>query len=219
MVSRSDSASASRSSSLSRSRIASAPMPPSKYTPNPYAEPNRSLSSRKMSSSLTISLGASSRKRAQVSSSRRTDSTAASRASSRRDSMSRYISRTFSDHWMIASRSSFCIRPSAFRQMSLASSRISSGDSSPSALVQLLQQPVPELPRLVQVLRVDALDEHGVVAFELASRQQRVEHPVDVLRDRALLRSGRLLGLGPQAARAPRGSGPPPGSPTRARAR
>ena len=39
-------ASASRSTCSSRSRIDSAPMPPRKYSPQPYGEPKRSLSSR-----------------------------------------------------------------------------------------------------------------------------------------------------------------------------
>ncbi len=115
MVSRSDSASASRSRSRSRSRIASAPIPPWKYTPKPYEEPNRSLSSRNSCSSLMICFGSSALNVSQVCASRLRDSSAASRVSARRASMSWYISRTFSAHWMIASWSSFCVRPSALQ--------------------------------------------------------------------------------------------------------
>ncbi len=141
MISRSEAASAVRSRSLSSSRIDSAPMPPRKYTPKPYGEPKRSLSSRKSCSSLTISFGSSSRNRSQVCSRRRTESTAASRASSRRDSMSRYISRTFSDHCTIASRSSFEIFPSVRRQRSFASSRTS--DSSVACSITSRSRPLP----------------------------------------------------------------------------
>ena len=83
-----------------------------------------------------MSFGSSSRNSCHVCSRRRTESTAASRASSRRDSMSRYISRTFSAHWMIASRSSFWMRPSVRRHRSFVSSRMSlsgSAESSTSA--------------------------------------------------------------------------------------
>ncbi len=99
ITSRSVTDSSARSRSRRRSRIASAPMPPRKYCPKPYGEPKRSFSSRNSCSSLTTSLGSSSRNSFHVSSSRRTPSTAASRASLRRESMSCTISRTLSAHW------------------------------------------------------------------------------------------------------------------------
>ena len=111
MISRSEAASASRSRSRRRSRIASAPMPPRKYTPKPYGEPNRSFISRKICSSLTTIFGSSSLKSSHVCSSRVRASSVASRASARRWSMSRYISRTFIIHATIASRSSFASLP------------------------------------------------------------------------------------------------------------
>jgi len=57
ICSSSSAASASRSTCSSRSRIASAPMPPRKYSPKPYGEPNRSLSSRNVVSSCSMRLG------------------------------------------------------------------------------------------------------------------------------------------------------------------
>ncbi len=142
IVSRSESASATRSRSLSRSRIASAPMPPRKYTPNPYGEPKRSFISRKICSSGSMCLTSSSRNFSQVCSSRRCESSAASRVSARRDSMSRYISRTFSDHWMTASRSSRLMRPSVRRQRSFARSR-SVAASAPSSAVSITSRSKP----------------------------------------------------------------------------
>ena len=58
--------SASRSTCSSRSRTASAPMPPRKYSPNPYGEPKRSFSSRKRVSSAMTSFGFISRNRSQT---------------------------------------------------------------------------------------------------------------------------------------------------------
>ncbi len=57
MVSSSSSASASSSTASSSSRTDSAPIPPRKYSPQPNGEPNRSLSSRKVVSSLMTSFG------------------------------------------------------------------------------------------------------------------------------------------------------------------
>ena len=57
MVSRSVTASASRSKFSSSWRMAAAPMPPSKYSPKPYAEPNRSRISRNSWSSAMTSRG------------------------------------------------------------------------------------------------------------------------------------------------------------------
>src|SRR5581483_7155545 len=54
------------------------------------------------------------------------------------------------------------------------------------------EQAVAELARLVEVLRVDACDEVDVVRVDLVARQERIDDAVDVLRDRALLRAGRL---------------------------
>ncbi len=73
-----------------------------------------------------ICFGSSSLKRSHVSARRCFESSDASRASWRRDSMSRYISRTLSDHWTIASWSSFWILPSVRRQRLSVSSRMSS---------------------------------------------------------------------------------------------
>ena len=74
IVSRSDAASASRSRDRSSSRIASAPMPPVKNSPNPYELPNRSFSSRNRASSLTISCTSSSLNLTHVRSSRSIES-------------------------------------------------------------------------------------------------------------------------------------------------
>ena len=120
-----------RSRSRSSSRIASAPMPPRKYTPKPYGEPKRSLSSRKICSSLTTCFTSSSRNSFHVSSSRRTPSTAASRASSRRLSMSATISLTLVAHCWTISRSS--LRAPSTRQRSYVSSRTCSSLASASA--------------------------------------------------------------------------------------
>ena len=62
-------------------------------------------------------------------------------------------------------------------------------------LEQLAEQPVAEIPRLLEVLGVDAGDELRVVALELAAREQRLLDLLDVLRDRALLGAGRLAGV------------------------
>src|SRR6187402_2939547 len=129
-----------------------------------------------------ICFGSSSLKRSQVSASRCFESSAASRASWRRDSMSRYISRTLSDHWTIASRSSFWILPSVRRQRSFVSSRISSA--------------LAEVARLLELLLVDRRDELEVVLVDLRLLdEQPVEDTVDVLREGALLRPGRLREL------------------------
>ena len=128
--------------------------------------------------------------------------------------MSRYISRTFSAHWTIASRSSFWIFPSVRRQRSFASSRIVR--SRRSACVEHVgEQPVAELARLLEVLRVDARDELRVLLGELARPSSSASttrlmcfvtapffEPVACV----LLRRG--------AARARRGSAPPRSRPS-----
>ena len=159
-------------------------------SPKPYGEPKRSFSSRNSCSSLTTIFGSRSRKSCHVCSRRRTESTAASRVSSRRDSMSRYISRTFSAHWMRLSRSSFWIFPSVRRQRSFVSSRMSWPSS--QRVDRVLQEAVAEAARLLQVLRVDAGDELRVLLVDLGAVEERVDDAVDVLRDRTLLRTGRL---------------------------
>src|SRR5207302_3164166 len=55
------------------------------------------------------------------------------------------------------------------------------------------EQAVAELARLVEVLHVDARDERDVVLVHLVAVQERVDDAMDVLRDRALLRTGRLV--------------------------
>src|SRR2546421_692437 len=140
-------------------------MPPRKYTPNPYGEPKRSFSSRNSCSSLTISFGSRSLNRSHVCSRRLTESTAASRGSWRRDSMSRYISRTFSDHCTIASRSSLRIFPSVRRQRAFVSSRVSCSPSQGS--IPCASRPLPKAHELADLLRVlgrdlaDEVDEHA----------------------------------------------------------
>src|SRR5256885_746449 len=54
------------------------------------------------------------------------------------------------------------------------------------------QQAVAEVTRAVEVLHVDALDVLGVLLADLLTVEERIEDAVDVLRDRALLRAGRL---------------------------
>src|SRR5262249_60281581 len=54
------------------------------------------------------------------------------------------------------------------------------------------EPPLPEPARTVEVLLVDLLDELHVLLVRLVAVEQVVEDPVDVLRDRALLRSRRL---------------------------
>src|SRR5581483_9428704 len=57
----------------------------------------------------------------------------------------------------------------------------------------VLEQPVAEVARLLDVLLVDAGDEVGVVLVDVGALELRVDDAMDVLRDRALLRAGRLL--------------------------
>ena len=57
------------------------------------------------------------------------------------------------------------------------------------------KEPVAEVARLVEVLRVDAGDELGVLTVDLLAGEQGVAHLVHVLGDRALLGAGRLVGL------------------------
>src|SRR5262249_14238237 len=52
-----------------------------------------------------------------------------------------------------------------------------------------------EVTRLLEVLLVDARSERGVFLVQLGTREEAVDDAVDVLRDRALLRAGRLLGF------------------------
>src|SRR4029079_9033014 len=54
------------------------------------------------------------------------------------------------------------------------------------------EEPVAELACLVEVLDVDALDELDVVLVDLVALEERVDDAMDVLRDRTLLRAGRL---------------------------
>src|SRR5204862_1146251 len=62
-------------------------------------------------------------------------------------------------------------------------------------LEYLDEEAVAELPRLLEALLVDALDELGVFLVQLAAREEPLGDAVDVLRDGALLRAGRLVGL------------------------
>jgi hypothetical protein len=62
-------------------------------------------------------------------------------------------------------------------------------------LEHLGEEPAAELARLLEVLLVDALRELLVVLVQLAAGEQALRDAVEVLRDRALLRAGRLLGL------------------------
>jgi hypothetical protein len=62
-------------------------------------------------------------------------------------------------------------------------------------LQHLEQEPVAEPPHLLERLRIDVLDELRVLALELRALEQGVADLVDVLRDRALLGAGRLVGL------------------------
>ena len=88
IVSRRLAASASRSFERRSSRIASAPMPPVKYSPKPHDDPNRSLSSRKSASSAMTSCTSSSLNLTQHRSSRSSASRAWSSTSRRRVWMS-----------------------------------------------------------------------------------------------------------------------------------
>ena len=88
------------------------------------------------------------------------------------------------------------IFPSVFRQRSLTSSRMSSGDSPPEVFSTPRGAALAEVARLLEVLDVDSADERGVLLAELGLRvEQAVDDPVDVLRDGALLRAGRLRQL------------------------
>jgi hypothetical protein len=62
-------------------------------------------------------------------------------------------------------------------------------------LQQVLEQAVPQLASLLQVLLVDARDELRVLAVQRLAGEQAVDHLVDVLRDRTLLGAGRLRRL------------------------
>src|SRR5581483_9969376 len=59
----------------------------------------------------------------------------------------------------------------------------------------VLQQAVPEVAGLLQILLVDPLDVGGVLLVHGVAEQKRIHDPVDVLRDRALLRPLRLAEL------------------------
>jgi hypothetical protein len=63
-------------------------------------------------------------------------------------------------------------------------------------LEDVAEEAVPGLACTLEVLRVDRRGELGVVARELLAREQLVEHPVEVLRDGALLRARSLVELG-----------------------
>ena len=66
------------------------------------------------------------------------------------------------------------------------------------ALEHCPEEAVADLAGPVEVLRVDRGDELGVVPGQLLAAEQLVEQLVEVLRDRALLRAGRLLELRPK---------------------
>ena len=57
------------------------------------------------------------------------------------------------------------------------------------------EQAVAELARLLEVLRVDARSQLGVLLVQLLAGEQAVDDAMDVLRDRALLRARRLVQL------------------------
>src|SRR6185437_15161819 len=57
---------------------------------------------------------------------------------------------------------------------------------------RVLQEAVTEAARLIEVLLVDAGDELLVLFVDLGAVEERVDDPMDVLGDRALLRTGRL---------------------------
>ena len=61
---------------------------------------------------------------------------------------------------------------------------------------KLAKQSVSESACLLQVLLVDPGDELSVIALEIGAGEQRLEHLVDVLADRTLLRAGGLVRLG-----------------------
>src|SRR5581483_7068821 len=56
----------------------------------------------------------------------------------------------------------------------------------------VLEQAVAELARLLEVLLVDVGDEALILLWDLGALEKRVDDAVHVLRDRALLRAGRL---------------------------
>ena len=58
------------------------------------------------------------------------------------------------------------------------------------------EQPVAELARLLEVLRVDLTDELDVLRVHRGAREGRVEHALDVLRDGALCGAGGVVLLG-----------------------
>ncbi len=159
--------------------------------PKPYGEPKRSFSSRNSCSSLTTSFGSRSRKSCHVCSRRRTESTAASRVSSRRDSMSRYISRTFSAHWMRLSRSSFWIFPSVRRQRSFVSSRMSWPSSQVSTAS--FSRPLPRPRAFSRFFWSTPATRFWSSSCGSVPSRSASTIAVDVLRDRALLGACRLV--------------------------
>ena len=176
IVSRSSCSSASRSSRRSSSRIASAPMPPSKYTPKPHSEPKRSFSSRNRRSSATTSLGLISEKRSNASRSVLIRSSDASSASLRRVCASRYASRTLIAHCSMFLTSSFDILPSVLRQRSLTRSRTSPRSSGAvSAWVRTVSasSPAPR-PRALSSSRWVALSPRAPRIFSICSGADRL---------------------------------------------
>jgi hypothetical protein len=109
--------------------------------------------------------------------------------------MSWYISRAFSSQAMTASRSSLDLAVGAQAEVvgDLADlvQRLAAG----RALDDLAHEAVAQVTGLLEALHVDAADERGVLLVQLRAGEQGVEHPVQVLRDRALLRAGRLAQL------------------------
>ena len=119
----------SRFSSCSRSRMACAPMPSPRYSPKPYSEAKRSLSSRASFSSGTTCLGAIPLNSSHARSSSSTRSSWSSWTSFLRCSMSSTISRTLSAQASICRCSSRDILPSPLRHRSLARPRRSLSSS------------------------------------------------------------------------------------------
>src|SRR5215211_7367097 len=169
-------ASSSRFTWLMRSLIASAPMPPRKYTPRPYSSPKRSFISRKSSSSSTIWRGS----RVWNSSQARRMSSICSFTERRMSSMASFSS--LRTRAIAASRSSSGI--SAYSSVS------SSGELSPlmtlSRLV-LIHLLVPVLLELGDLLLYPAAQQVYIVRPLLAvhprhDRAREVQDPIELLR-------------------------------------
>ena len=112
--------------------------------------------------------------------------------------MSRYISRTFSAHWTIASRSSFEIFPSVRRQRSfveLAELLRRSPSARPARAPRAGARCRGRAPSRAASASTFATIPASSSCEPRLLVEQRVEDAVDVLRDRALLRAGRLRQL------------------------